>query len=105
MMEGPEVVPVRFRASLGGLSGSPGVPGTSWEVLGHSWRVLGGFLGVPGRSRGRSLGDTWSTPGGSLGCLSLPGRSCGALGRPWVVLGTVHLLFLGGEFGICRTKY
>ena len=62
------------------------MPGASWEVLGRSWRVLGGFLGVSGRS----LGGPWGVLGAALGG---PWGAYRSLGGPGVPSG-VHGGFL-----------
>ena len=54
-LEGPEVVPRRSWASLGGLWR---VPGGAWGFLGGPWASLEGPRGVLGVS-GRSLGGPW----------------------------------------------
>ena len=77
-----------------------GVPGASWDVLGRSWRVLRGFLGVSGRSQGSPtgvLGAALGSPWGAYRSLRGPGVTWGVHGgvlEPVIFcVGGMNLLF------------
>lgn len=81
----------------GGVLGCPGevlewfwwVLSSPGEVLGRSWRGLGGVLGIPWHMKGVLGANIWSLLpyAGEGGVLGGPGRSYGVLGGPKGVLG------------------